>query len=386
MRVSSRFALFAVMMMVVSSVAAPAADEPAPLLKPITPTGTQSRIRFPLIGGFPQTMRFKAQTPNGKKKSEIMDIEVALDTLPGRSYISTKTLEKWGYEVPKGKEFILPELLISATQVAPKPTKSGRDVVFKLANVKLQVVESPANTEGKIYSCDFSISATELYKGGEKTLEPRVAFIDHFIEVTVSPAALKRLPTDDMKTPEVTTDATANLVTAAAPTVMRSGAPFFAYAAVNGQENYKLANGTVVPVNAGVSSISNWETGIVVTIGLARGCKVDVDYTAKAGMATGVDANSEMLPGKVKELRLGLYTGTGLKVQKDLVLKDVPVMVDKNMSEGYVWIGPKFIETYFKDGVYANSSEGVWKLHGRCNPDLLFDIKTRKKDAKEPPK
>ena len=104
-----------------------------------------------------------------------------------------------------------------------------------------------------------------------------------------------------------------------------------------------------------------------------------MDQGASAGAGTSADTKTEMIPGKIKELRLGLYTGTGLKVQKDLVLKDLAVVVDKNASEGYVWLGPKFMETYFKDGVYACGTDGIWKLNGRCDPELLFDIKTRPK-------
>ena len=303
---------------------------------------------------------------------------MAIDTQPGKSYVAGKTVEAWGYEVPKNKEFFLPELLIPAAQVGPAPKKGGRDVLIRLTNVKFQVVETPVSAMDKIYSCTLSLSSADLYKGAERAMEPRLAFADHFLELTIPAAGLKRLTTDDTPLPDVTADATPALVPAAGPTVVR-GAPVFAYAAVNGLESYKLASGNSVPVNVGVSAITNWSTGVVITIGLARGCKVEMDQGASAGTGTGADTKTEMIPGKIKELRLGLYTGTGLKVQKDLVLKDVAVVVDKNASDGYVWLGPKFMETYFKDGVYACGTDGVWKLNGRCDPELLFDIKTRPK-------
>lgn len=379
MRTSSRVAFVGLAFGLLAALAAPAADDPNGLLKPVAPSGAGARVRVVVTGGCPETTQIKAQVPHGKKKSDLIDVSVALDTQPGKSYVSAKMLESWGYEVPKSKEFVLPELLISGAQAAPVPKKGGRDVTIRLTNVKLAVVEAPAGTQDKVYTCSLSLSATELFKGGERAIEPRFAFADKFLEMTVPGAALKRAETSDAPLPGVTADPAPGRIPAAGPTVMRNGLPVFAYASVNGMTEYKLGNGTPVPVNVGVASINNWNTGVVVTIGLARGCKVKMEQGKDAGTGTGVESKTEMIPGTIEELRLGLVTGPGLKAQKDLVLKDLPVVIDKNASEGYLWLGPKFIETYFKDGVYASGPDGVWKLHGRCDPELLFDTKTRKK-------
>ena len=73
----------------------------------------------------------------------------------------------------------------------------------------------------------------------------------------------------------------------------------------------------------------------------------------------------------------------GMKTVKDLVIRDLEVSVDKNLSPGYMLIGQKFIDAYYADAVYTYGGDG-WKLHGRINPDMLFDIKTRKPDPKKP--
>jgi hypothetical protein len=368
--------LFGLAVLLAAVVAAPAADEPAPLLKPVTPAGSSLRVRLPVVPGYPKTMQFPAQVPNGKKKSDLLTISVAFDSLPNPSYVTAKKLESWGYEVPKNKEFLLPELFFTTAQIAPKPAK-GHDVVVRLTNIKLTVIDSPASSDNTIYNCDMSLSALAVYYGSERMIEPRLSFADKFLELTVPSTIVKRPGTEDTPVPEVSTTTDATLVTAVGPMVVK-GRPVFAYAAVNTQEAYKTANGTIVPVHVAVASINNWEPGIVLTMGLARGCKVEMDQAATGMMGTGVESKTEMIPGKMKEFRLGLLTGPGLKTQKDLVLKDVPVVVDKNISEGGVTIGQKFIDTYFKDGVYAGDANG-WKLHGRVNPDVLFDIKSRKK-------
>ncbi|MFM8271054.1 MAG: hypothetical protein ACKODX_01850 [Gemmata sp.] len=374
----------------VAALSAHAADAPDPLLKPVTPTGTQARVRLPTKGGFPDTLRFGARVPGGKNTGEVIDITVALDTQLGKSFVAGKTVAAWGYEVPPNREFVLPELLVPAAQVAPAVKKGGRDALVRLANVKLHVVEPPADAKNMIYQCTIALSASDLYRGGEKALEPRVSFADHFLELTVPTAepkktgpppalGLKRPGTDDFAVPEATADATPGLVPVAAPTTARGGAPLLAYVAINGMDAYPLANKNLMPVNVSVSGINNWNTGVVITLGLARGCKVEFDENKRVGTGTGTQAQTEMVEGKIKELRIGLVTGPGLKAQKDLVLKDVPVVVDKSVSEGMMWVGPRFIDAHFKDAVYATGPDGVWKLHGRCSPDALADVKTRPK-------
>jgi hypothetical protein len=374
----TRFALFGLAVALAGSFAASAADEPPPpLLKPVTPAGAQQlRVRLPVTPGSPKTMSFNARL-KGKKQSEMIDVTVALDTLPGKSYVTTKKLQSWGYDVPKDKEFLLPELTFTAAQIAPKPMK-GHDTAVRLTNIKLTVIDTPASSDDTVYLCDLSLSATTLYLGNERAMEPRISFGDKFFELTVPTTIAKRPGTEDAQLVEVTASADTKLVPVYAPIVTRAGIPVFGYAAVNGQDAYKTADGKSVPVSVAVSSITNVPSGVVVTLGLARGCKIEMDQTAAGLGATGVDTKSEFIPGKIKELRLAVNTGPGLKTVKDIVIKDLAVLVDKNQSEGYMLLGQKFMDEFFADAVYSGTGDG-WKLHGRLDPALLFDIKTRPK-------
>lgn|SRR5262245_22251132 len=384
MRVVSRLTLCGLAVGLVAMVASSAADDLAPLLKTITPGKSQLRVRIPMTGGTHDISQISGKVSGGgtQQKKEF-DVRVALSSQPGQCHIAAKKLESWGFPVPKNREFILPELLIPAVQIAPE-AKQGRDVVVRFTNIKLQVVDVPAAAMNNIYTCDFSLTITELFKGTEKTMEPRLAFKDEFLELSVNANAVKSLGTNEMAVPEITPDAAPELVPAVGPMTLRNGYPVFAYASVNGMESYKMANGTVVPVNVKIVSVINWDPGVVISIGLARACKVEMDQSGMGEVGVGVQANTQVLPGKMKEFRLGFYTGPGFKTQKDFVLKDYTVVVDKNSTEGFIWLGRKFITKYFKDGVYATGSDGVWKMHGRLDPELLFDIKTRKKaDPKE---
>jgi hypothetical protein len=279
--------------------------------------------------------------------------------------------------VPKDKEFVLPELTFVASQIAPKPTK-GRDTVVRLTNVKLAVIDAPARADNTIFMCDLSLSAATLYIGKERTMEPRISFGDKFFELTV-PAAIAKCPgTDDAPLVAVTATADPKRVPAFGPMIPRGPLQTFGYAAINGQNSYKTSDGKEIPVCVAVSTITNLPDGALVTMGLARGCKIEMDQTATGLSANGPESKSEYVPGKIKELRLAVNTGPGLKTVKDIVIKDMPVFVDKNQTDGYMLIGQKFMDAYFADAVYAGSGDG-WKLHGRIDPDLLFDIKTRPK-------
>jgi hypothetical protein len=381
MRFRGRFTLLGLPVLLAFAVVAPAADDPAPLLKPITPPGVSLRVRFPVTPGFPKTMSFNAQVPRGKKKSELIDVTVAVETLPDKSYVTAKKLESWGYEVPKDKEFILPELVITTAQVAPKPAK-GQDVVVRLSNLKLAVIDNPASTDETVYRCDISLSFATFCYGNERALEPRLSFGDKFFELTAAADKTKRPGTSDAPLPEITSSADTKLVPAYATMTAQRGLQLFSYATINGLESFKTPDNKVVPVNVLVSSITNTQSGVLVTLGLARGCKIEMDQTAGGMAAMGVDAKSEFIPGKIKELRLAVHTGPGLKTVKDIVIKDLPVMVDKNRSDSFMFVGQKFMDTYFVDGVYAGTADS-WKLHGRVDPDLLQDIKMRPKPPKQ---
>jgi len=222
----------------------------------------------------------------------------------------------------------------------------------------------------------MSITPTALFQGNERTMQPRLAFADKFLELTVPNANVKHLNSSDVALGEVTVSEPAYTL-AATPTTIRNGRPAFTYAAVNGKESFLSPNKTPIPVSVSVASINNTEAGIIVSQPLAVGCGVEI---GKDGMVVvGVETKSQFVPGKMKELRLGLMTGPDLKVPQDIVLKELPVMVDKNAVDSYIFLGQKFVEMYFKDGVLAVGADGVWKLHGRVDPALLADIKTRPK-------
>ncbi|MCI0701097.1 MAG: hypothetical protein L0241_08440 [Planctomycetia bacterium] len=348
----------------------PAADPPPPLVKPVVPANKTTRARIAVIEDKKTNMQFKAQIPKPQgKKGQMIDVKVMLETLPNVGQVTLKKWKAWGFEVPPNRVGVLPELIIPAAQIAPKPTK-GRDIEIRITNVKLEIKELPGGGD-LIGGCDMYLCLRDLTGGSDRVLQPRVYFADRFFELTASNAALKRLNTGATTSPDPMATPDDGLVPLVPAVGTMSGAqlPLFSFASVNGLTQYKTPTGKMEKINAGVSSTSNYAApGITMTVNTALGCGVEMEK---------VPAEGAPVAGKVKELRLGLHTGLGFKVQKDLVLKDVVVTVVDDKSQSFIWLGPRFVEEFFKDGVYGCGSDGVWRLHGRVKADLLQDIKTR---------
>jgi hypothetical protein len=360
-----------------AAIGAPAADEPAPLLKSVVPPSSSIRVRIPVVEERGTTMQFKAQVPKGKgMKGETIEVAVGIETLPGPSFVSSKLWQSWGYEIPANKTAVLPELILLGTQVAPKTTK-GRDVQVKIPAIRLEIIEPPGGAE-KVRGCDIFLTLKELTKNADRKFETRLYFQDKFLELTIPSGSVKQSGTGDEAPPDPAITADPELVVVAGPLTANRGMPLFAYSSVNGLTQYKTPAGKIELVNAGVSSTNDWTTGVLMTIGTARGCGVEMEQ-GKDEMGMGATFETMVAKGKVKELRLGVMTGPGLKNQKDIVIQDLTVWVDKSNSGHFVWLGPRFLDTYLKDHILACGPDGIWQLHGRTKPDLLQDIKTRAK-------
>jgi hypothetical protein len=238
----------------------------------------------------------------------------------------------------------------------------------------MEIIEPPGGSE-KVRDCDIFLSVRELTKNADRTYETRFYFQDKYFELTVPSGSIKRLGTGDEAPSEPAITQDPELVVVAGPTVVR-GLPLMAYSSINGLTQYKTPAGKIELVNVGISSTNDWPKGVLITMGTARGCNVEMDQE-KDDKGVGATFETRVLKGTIKELRLGVMTGPGLKTPKDIVVKDLEVMVDKSNSGHFVWLGPRFLDAYLKDPIYACGPDGKWQLHGRIKPDLLQDIKTR---------
>jgi hypothetical protein len=350
------------------------ADEPAPLLKPVAPRPNTVRVRVATSeekGSF-YHVRARVPTANGKKE---VDVRVAFEVRPGKAAVAAKKWTSWGYDLPANKVGILPELVIPGVQVAPDPKKAGRDVELRLPGMRVEIIEPPGGAD-TVLGCDLLVSLGDVTRHTDRAFEPRLHFADNFLELTVPAGSVRRACTgfDDPPPPGVSPDA--ELVPVAAATKTR-GLAVFTTAALNGLARYPGPDGKEVPVNMTVSSTTNCPGGVIMTMGTARGCKVELEGKEITGLGTGFE--TAIVKGTVKELRIGVQSGPGFRNRQDVVLKDVTVFVDKNDSGHMVWLGPNFWREHFKDVVYSCGPDGAWTLLGRVKPEQLKDVKTRPK-------
>jgi len=304
----------------------------------------------------------------------MVDVRVAFEVRPGPSYVTAKKWRSWGDDVPANKIGVLPELVIRGAQLAPK-LAGGHDVDVRLPGIRLQIIEPPGDAE-MVLGSDLLLSMSDVTKRTDRVFEPRLYFGDQFLELTIPAGSVKRPGSgaEALAEPAVSTDSTLVPVMGATKT---RGVAVFIYAALNGLAKYPTPDGKEVPVNMTVSSTTRCPGGIAMSMGVARGCKVELDQ--KEIKASGTSFETAIVKGTAKELRIGLGTGPGFKTPQDLVLKDVTVWVDKNDSGHMVWLGPEFIRAQFKDPVYACGPDGAWKLLGRAKPNVLADVNTRAK-------
>lgn len=366
-----RRSLAAVVLFAALGAIAPAADPP-PLVRPVVPAGGAVRVRVPLGGPKTDLMQFKAKIGNLKgKKGDSTPVTVYFDPQPNAPTVTLQQWKAWGFAVPADRTGVIPELVITGAQLAPKPAK-GRDVEYRITGLKVTLYEAPGGDKAGITDT-LGLSLRDLTGGADRAFEPRVYFADRFLELTAPAGAVKRLGTGDAPAPEPQVTAEEKLVPAAMPFVGGGGYPLVGFVSVNGQTQFFDAKKQLLPVMAGLSSSSLSKPGVMMSVGMARGC--------------GVELNKEAGPtaGKVKELRFGMQTGPGFKAQKDLVLKDVTVTINPEESGAFIWLGPAFVTEHFADGVYGCGADGTWRLHGRAKPDLLEDQKTRKPVAPKKP-
>jgi hypothetical protein len=370
-----RQAIGVVLLGAVGALAQPAKD--GPLLKPVAPPSGMVRVRVPFTEGMTKAIQMKGQVPNPRKKGEVIDASVALDTA-GRSVVTVKILEKWGYPRPANNTLVLPELLLVGNQLAPKLAGKGTDVLVRLTNLKLEVRDTAPDGGDQIFGADMIVFLPDLLKSAAKPPEPRLHFADRFLDLTVPPAAVKRpgtgeeLPTE----PEAKPDPT--LAVVACP-LNNLPSLSFATGSVNGMDTYVGPDGKPHPVVPILSSVTHGGSGVLMNIGLARALKLDVDPTKATVGGMTTNKKLQLVEHVVRELRLGVLTGPGLKTPQELVLTDLPIWVEVNDSEPALYLGYPFITAHFKDAVLAITPDGTAKLHGRVNPELLKAPLPRKK-------
>jgi hypothetical protein len=289
--------------------------------------------------------------------------------------VTAKMLEKWGYK-PAGMNFVLPELLLSGNQLGMNGGKT--DLFFRVQNLKFDVVETAPDGTDQLFGADMMVNLTDVLRLASRTHEARFHFPDRFLDVNVSPMALKRPGTGDELLPDPQPADDPKLVPVACPLGLTPGLSFTS-ASINGHDSFTNPNGKPQAVTPFLASSTHGGNGIIMNLGMARALKLDVDLTKEPVKGSSTDKRLRLIEYTVKEMRFGTMTGPGLKTPQDLVFTDVPIWVEINDSESMLWIGYPFLAKHFKDGVLAMTPDGKATMHGRVASELVQAPRVKKK-------
>jgi hypothetical protein len=376
-------------MLLLADWAAQAQDKSAAPLPKIMPPAGAVRVRIPLSEqgtGFchfaarlPLPARNKLHSP-GKSTSNVsadtareIDIQVVFDVRPGRSVVSLKKWLQWGFErPPAGQKALLPQLLIPAVQLLPKP-QQHHDAWIRLSHIPIEVIDTPGDVD-TIVGSDLLLSVSDLTHHGEHRWLPHLHFGQLYLDLTV-PVRQIHYPGTSVQYRIDAKPVGEDQRQAVAAVISPVGLPILTYVALNGKDRYPLPDGQLMPVRAVIASVLNCPGGIAMTMGTARGCGVELTEHKLPGQ--GIGFKTTIVRGRLHELRLEVFVAPDYTKKRDMVLKDLEVWVDSEDSDHLVWLGSQFWRRYFADPVYACHTTRHWKLYGRVNPALLVDPKSR---------
>jgi hypothetical protein len=377
--------------------AAAAAEPPAPILKAVTPPGGQVRVRVPITGDPKTPYRIRGQVPRaGKGKAGGGPVDVVIGINTGkRAVATTKMVQSWGYTPGPDKHVTIPELILVGYQIAPAPkagkgkdgTESakdagGREVLARIPSFRIECLDTVAEGTDKVLGSDLLVGVHDLTKGQDRTHDPRLYFTDKFFDFTLPTTQVKRPPMPaaaevDLDPPSA---ADPTLAVVVAPLANRQGiGPAFATASFNGVDQVKNIYGMTEPVSVGVTAATTVPSGLIMSNGLAIDLKLEIDPDKALSDFVTLDKKGKFVPTRVKEMRVGVMTGKGYTTARDVVIKDLEVVVDTGESGHYAWVGPNFVNKYFPDAVYTVGPDGQLKLYGRVDPALLADPARPKK-------
>lgn len=316
-----------------------------------------------------------ATASTDESKLREVPITIAFEARPGRSLVSVQKWREWGFDVPPpGQKVTLPELVIPAIQLLPKPQR-GHDVWIRLTQIALDVVDLPAGNS-TILGSDLLLSISDLTRRAEHRWQPHFHLDELYLDLTVPIAQVRYSGTSELvlRQPPAPTKQAGALLPVAVSTAPK-GPPLLSYLSLNGVDRYPLADGRLTPVRGVVASLLNCPGGIALSMGTARACGIEPTEHKVPGL--GVNFKTTIAKARLKELRLELFVGPNYTVPRDLLLKDVDVWIDLQDSDHLVWLGPEFWRNYLTDPIYVCSPNGTWKLYGHVDPQWLADPQSR---------
>ena len=341
-----------------------AASGAEPLVKPVVPAKTMTRVDFPLTEGDGKPFMIAGFVSPKATKEQPAAVKIGLSsTYP---MVTVLALKHWGYDAVPGKLFTLPSLiLVGEAKVMGKPAQ----VQVKLSNIALNVVKTAFGSDENVSGADLQISLLQTLLAPAGQSELWMTFEDNAVlQANYPTAAVKKTgPADERKIAEATPDVDRVPV----KLTLTPGELGFSMVAFHGKP--AVAKAKLCGFDVSMTAMNL----VYVTMPTTREYMLKPD-DGDFAVVEGADRVSKVGKGTAKDLRLTAATGAGLKLPLDLYFETVPLNIDAEAQQFAIYLGPGYFKKFVQAPLLAIGSDGIPRLYGYAAKGATLDPKAKK--------
>lgn len=353
-----------------------------PLVKPVVPGKSYTRVEYPLKGGNGECFHFKATTPtqkSGKNKDlpsttpNVAEIEVGLcSTLP---MITVKTAEKWGYNnVGAGQKLTIPSILLTG-----EATLMGKrcEVNIKLTNIVVDVYKAAYGTDEKILGADILLTPEQLWLVSPNLSEFWMTFEENATaQVSYPTTQVKKVKEFDDKPSATEVKADAELLPVRIPLQPKSY-----------NFDMKVLHATPVGTKSKNCMLEIAFTNrdyVYMTRGMADEYKIKLGDDAP--MVFGADMTIKGASAVASNVRLTSASGAGWKTPVEMHYKEIGMLIGLEAMHSNMCLTPGYLIPRIQQMLLAVGTDGIPRIYGYTNKDMTIDPKKTEPKKIEPKK
>lgn len=335
-----------------------------PLVKPVVPAKTMTRVDYILTEGESKPFMISGFVPSKASKDKQTPVKVGVSS--GYPMVTVLALKTWGYEAQAGKQFTLPSLVLAGeAKVMGKPAL----VQIKLSNIVLNVVKSAYGSDENVSGADLQIALSQTLLAPAGQSELWMTFDDNAVlQVSYPNAAVKKVgDAEERKIVEAKPDENRVPV----KLTLSTGDYGFGMVAFHGKP--AVAKAKLCGFDVSMTS----KNLVYATMPTTREYQLKPD-DGDFKVVEGADRVSKVGMGTAKDLRLTAATGAGLKTPLDLYFEALPINIDAEAQQFAIYIGPGYLKQFLQVSLLAVGSDGIPRLYGYAEKGLTLDPKAKK--------
>jgi hypothetical protein len=342
-----------------------------PLVKPVVPAKTMTRVDFPLtegegkpfmVAGFVQPFRLSKEKSTPATPGDAVKVGIS----SGYPMVTVLALKHWGYQGVAGKQFTLPSLtLVGEAKLMGKPAL----VHIKLSNIVLNVVKSAFGSDENVSGADLQIALSQTLLAPATQSELWMTFDENAtLQISYPATAVKKAgEAEERKVEPVTPDPER------VPVKLTLSPADFGFNMVAFHGKPAVAKAKMCGFDVSMTS----KNLVYATMPTTREYMLKPD-DGDFAVVEGADKVSKVGKGTAKDLRLTAATGAGLKTPIDLYFETLPISIDAEAQQFAIYVGPGYMKQFLHASLLAVGSDGIPRLYGYVQKGLTLDPKAKK--------